>query len=178
MTPHLKIIACLSLTCGLPLTGHGAEANGCNLTLSDSELDYGHISPAQLKQHRNARYIDLPTRTFTLTAHCKQSTAMRIAFDGIGTPGNNFQLGRAGEFSLAITRATLDGKPTRMHSPESEKNRLLAGETLTPQTPTGPAKGKNLELQIRAAPRIDTYNTRATDELRLQGQGQFRLDTP
>lgn len=179
MTTSSKTPAYLLLV-GSCLIGnvHAGEASGCSLNLSESELDYGQISPAQLKYDRNDRFINLPPRTFTLTAHCQQPTAMRIAFNGIGTPNRAFLLGHVGEFTLDITRASLDGQTVPMRSNQGEETRLFTGEALVPYHANRIAFGKRLELQLRATPRIDTHNTRASDELRIHGEGHFQLDTP
>ncbi|WP_368566227.1 hypothetical protein [Pseudoxanthomonas sp. UTMC 1351] len=91
-----------------------AWAAECQLQISESELDYGSRTRAELigeRYHRDAS--PLPPRQVMLTAVCDQPSSMAFFYRGVAADETRFRFGD-GDFTLHVDQALVDGEPVML----------------------------------------------------------------
>lgn len=170
--PGFLLVFCLLLTTG------EAHAGNCQLSLSQPQIDYGVLRPAERSNGRFGTQIIAPgKRTFHLSVLCVDASPMAIRFTGSPAGGPGFRFGHDGSFTLELTHARLDGRNVELAAEQTlagtSGGRLLPGQMLIARVGGVPVTGRRLSAQVD----LDTYLPAALFSVRrettLEGGGQF-----
>ncbi|WP_231995711.1 DUF1120 domain-containing protein [Pseudomonas mucidolens] len=154
------------------------RAASCQLSLSQSRIDYGVLRQAQLLNDRFGPQIIAPgKRTLHLSVLCVDISPMAIRFSGAPAGPQGFRFGHGGSFTLGIKNARLDGRNVELTAEQPlagiPDGRLLPGHVLIARAGGVPVTGRRLSAQVD----VDTYLPVALFSVRrettFEGQGQF-----
>lgn len=185
-------MTCRTLTLlAIPLLGVAtlappALAAECQLQISESELDYGSRTRAELigeRYHRDA--LPLPSRQVMLTAICDEPSPMAFFYRGVAADETRFRFGD-GDFTLRADQALLDGEPVLLgHMGASDDTPMQADMAkalqphhgVTPMRDGQAAIGKRFSARIAVQPNINAVAP-LREETLWQETGYFELVTP
>lgn len=162
-----------------------AGAADCTLSLNDSTVDYGRLFGQRVGEAGGGVRTPIAASGRTLTALCKNDTAIAVKLDGVDTGEGTFRLGEVADYALAITQMTLDGKPVQTGKSTAGVPAVVVntpaqfrpGDVVMPMASGAPMTGRRLEIQLR----IQAFQARQTalsHETTVQSENHFRLVTP
>lgn len=167
------------LSLGL-LLGANAWGDECQLSLSDTALDFGLMNRAVALVPSAERLLG--DRRLSLTLNCTVPTDMSLFYRGIAAGAERFQFTPRGSYSLRVSDALLDGQAVELG--------LLAGSG-QPAVSTGaslrwrpehgvvpmragvPVSGRSLSLQLEASAWASEAASRVNDAVTWETSGVF-----
>ncbi|BDB17850.1 hypothetical protein cym2001_12150 [Pseudomonas sp. CYM-20-01] len=105
LKPHL-----LPLILLLSASAWGAE--DCQLSLSESKLDFGLMNRAAAQLPTPERLLG--ERRFNLTLNCQQPTDVSVFYRAMGASAERFRFTERGSYGLRVTEAVLDGQAVEL----------------------------------------------------------------
>lgn len=160
------------------LIAQGARADNCQLSLSQSSIDYGVIRREALVESPT---LGLGTRTLHLSVLCEEPSAMALRFVGVAD-GQAFRFGRQGRFRLRLKQALVDGRAVEWegaHVPgETTSGQLLPGQILVARAAGVPVTGRRLTAQVEIDTDLPSDALQVRSQTSLEGRGSFELISP
>ncbi|PIF78761.1 hypothetical protein CLU95_5959 [Variovorax sp. 54] len=173
-------LAALSTLAGTRV--HALASAHCDAQLSESLVDYGRMTRAQLQERQpDPARASLGKRRVTLTAVCAERTAMELSFQGAAADDTGFRFATNDRFTLRMLDAQLDGKPVRLAAPQVDATGLAPspvlrpGDRMSPVDGAGLAQGQRLTVQLEIEPFVGAAATRVAGESRWEGAGRFEV---
>lgn len=125
----MKIQSIIKFTLLAGLLCTSAARAECDVTVSDTNVDYGKLSNNDITSHRGSVYT-LDEREVRVNAICSEPQAMAL-FISDDSGERRFRFGDNGDILISAQQAVLDGKPvdlgkTLTHGsfvPKQERNR-------------------------------------------------------
>lgn len=125
----MKILSFMKLALLAGLICASAARAECNVSVSDTTVDYGKLSNSEITRHRSGVYT-LDEREVRINAVCSEPQAMAL-FISDDSGLRRFRFGDNGDILISAQQAVLDGKPvdlgkTLIHGsfvPKQERNR-------------------------------------------------------
>lgn len=105
----MKIQTILTLTLLAGLLCAGTARAECDVTVSDTTVDYGKLSNSEVTSQRGGVYT-LDEREVRVNAICSEPQAMAI-FISDDSGQRRFRFGDSGDILISAQQAVLDGKP-------------------------------------------------------------------
>lgn len=161
---------------------HAQASARCDAQLSESLVDYGRLTRAQLLERQpDPARASLGKRLVALTAVCAERTAMALSFQGAAADDTGFRFAANDRFTLRIVQAQLDGKPVRLAASHADatgsapSSLLRPGDRLSPMDGAGLAQGQRLTVQLEIEPFVRAAATRVAVESTWEGAGRFEV---
>jgi len=164
-----------------------AFAADCQLQSSQPVQDFGQFNPYELTKVPGSDSASLGQRVLQLTVICPDPSTLAIVFRGAAAGAQRFKMGDAGQFSLTVKDALLDGQPVnlgRAMNPKATPEHAAASVQLTPEyyivplaiSNSRPQQGKTLTLRVEINAYLKMDHLKIRDITPFQGQGFFELD--
>ncbi|WP_341892364.1 hypothetical protein [Variovorax sp. YR752] len=176
----LAALATLGVLAATPV--HAQASARCDAQLSESLVDYGRTTRAQLMERQpDPARASLGKRRVTLTAVCVERTAMTLSFQGAAADDTGFRFARNDRFTLRILDAQLDGKPVRLAASQVDATGvapspvLRPGDRMSAIDGAGLAQGQRLTVQLEIEPFVGAAATRVAGESTWEGAGRFEV---
>ncbi|TSD60055.1 hypothetical protein FFI97_007080 [Variovorax sp. KBS0712] len=174
------VLAALFALAGTP--AHAQASGRCDAQLSESLVDYGRMTRAQLLERQpDPARASLGKRLVTLTAVCAERTAMALSFQGAAADDTGFRFAANDRFTLRIVQAQLDGKPVRLAASQADATNsapsslLRPGDRMSPMDGASLAQGQRLTVQLEIEPFVGAGATRVAAESTWEGAGRFEV---
>ncbi|MFL1489959.1 DUF1120 domain-containing protein [Pseudomonas antarctica] len=165
----------LALFCTV-LAAPGAWAENCQLSVSQSRIDYGAIRRDAFVERAS---MVLGTRSLHVNVLCTEPAPMALRFIGVAADGQGFMFGRQGRFRLSLKHTQVDGRAVdwaATHLPgEPVSGQLLPGQTLVARAAGLPVVGLRLTARVDIDTELPADALEVRSETRLEGQGSFEL---
>ncbi|WP_211445223.1 DUF1120 domain-containing protein [Collimonas humicola] len=174
----LLVIFILNLTVALPSF---AAAQPCTISLSQTQIDYGRVSPADVSRQRHTHDgFSLGKQMIVLNVVCAEPTRFGIVFRGtVENKGFATENGQ-GTFSLVLTQAQADGQAVSWNrtddigrnnqrillAPDVEARPLLAGQSVPIS---------RLTVLVEIETKFPAAQARVVSDLTFSGRGQFQI---
>lgn len=179
ITPRLHGIIILLLT-----TWSGHSLAGCDIQISQSELNFATFTPQKTdRMHNGYRKINEPQQ-LTLTVNCDSSApaqSIALSFSGIAAGNQLYSLtsseGSVGVYQLTLHNVTLDGKSVMLQATDgtdSHSTAAFSGSRKFQPVINGAAiKGYQLSGQITAQIWADDKRALPRSGETWSGNGNF-----
>lgn len=169
------------------LTSSSPVFADCNVTVSDSNVDYGRVSSNEVSQHHGDWY-SLDERDVRINAFCSEPQAIAL-FISDSSGLRRFRFGENGDLLITAQQGMLDGRSvdlgkTRTHgafSPMGSKNRrkllVLNNEGLLPVRGGDVAIGQQFSLVLHLKPALKTGKHSSSGDEELLTNLNVQLET-
>ncbi len=170
----MKIRTILTLTLLAGLLCVSAARAECDVTVSETTVDYGKLSNSELTSHRGGVYT-LDEREVRVNAVCSEPQEMAL-FISDDSGQRRFRFGDSGDIVISAQQAVLDGKPvdlgkTLTHGsfePKQERNRkkllVLNNDGLLPVRNGEVPVGQQFSVLLRIRPALKPEQQHPQDE--------------
>lgn len=167
----VKLLALTGLLCT------SAVRSECNVSVSDTTVDYGRLSHNEITSHRGGVYT-LDEREVRVNAVCSEPQTMAL-FISDDSGLRRFRFGNNGDILISAHQAVLDGKPvdlgkTLTHGtfvPKQERNRkkvvVLNNDGLLPVRNGEVPVGQQFSVLLHIRPALKEGEQSAQDETNL-----------
>ncbi len=163
--------------------GAAAEEAPCSLTLSASNLDYGVVPLAALREdvNRSVSGAGLEARVLRLQAMCEQPRALALRFNGPVADAAAFRFGPLGLVRLVLRSATLDGRDAYFRvegENDGERRRstpLRPGQLVWVYLDGGVGAGQALQVELEVQPALPAGAAHSRERERWRMDGVFEL---
>ena len=161
------------LTAVLLVMGFAGNANAldeCQLSLSESLLDFGQMS--RLAQNDSAPERLLGERRLSLNFICPQTADMSLFYQALAAGPQRLQFTEHGSYAIQVSNGVLDGQPVELGlvpalgQPPSASGAVLnwrTGQGIAPVQGGAVLMGKNLSLQLTFSAWADIAATQVRD---------------
>ena len=175
---HLPRICVLAL-----LGSHQAQAlaDDCQLTLSESHLDFGLMN--RVIHSPASREIQLGERYLSLNLNCAQPADMSIFYRALAAVGSErFRFSDRGSYAVQASDGVLDGQAVELglisgpgQPPGTRANLLdwLADQAIAPLRDGLPARGSSFSVQLRVSAWALGDATQVRDAVTWEASGLF-----
>jgi hypothetical protein len=182
MTRHALVVAVIAL---ISLPTHAAPNDNCQMQISNTVIDYGHVTRAELLGRQvSPTSFALGKQTMTLSVNCRQPALMTIYFRGAAGDGNGYRFGNGGNFVLNLSLAQLDGKRVKLgnvrvtgQQPDNiaETILLTPGVGIVPMQDERTLKGASFSVQVEINTSVSGTASRVADRTTWRSSGSFEL---
>lgn len=172
---NIRSIIKLTLLAGL-FSASAARAE-CEVSVSDTTVDYGNLSNSEIISHRGGVYM-LDEREVRVNAICSEPQAMAL-FISDDSGQRRFRFGDNGDILISAQQAVLDGKSVDLGKtlthvslfPKQERNRkkvwVLNDEGLLPVRNGEVAVGQRFSVLLHIRPALNPGQQHAQDQENL-----------
>lgn len=186
----LKPTRCLGVCAALvflfsPLAVSAAPDDNCRMQISNTLIDYGQITRAELLERQvTPTALALGKQNMTLSATCRQPTLMTVFFRGAAGDGNSYRFGNAGNFTLRFSSAQIDGKPVRLgtvniagQQPENmgETAVLAPNMGVVAVVDERAVKGTSFSVTVEVDTKVTGTASRVKDKTVWRSSGSFEI---
>lgn len=170
------VLFSLSLLLGANAWG----ADECQLTLSDTTLDFGLMNRAVALAPATERLLG--ERRVHLHLNCSNPTDMSLFYRGLAAGAERFQFTERGSYSLRVSDAVLDGQSVELGlfasngQPPISTGATLGwrpGYGIVPIRGAVPVTGRSLSLQLEASAWASEAASRVNDAVTWDTSGVF-----
>lgn len=170
----MKIRTIMKLTLLAGLFCASAARAECDVTVSDTTVDYGKLSNNDITSHRGGVYT-LDEREVRVNAICSEPQAIAL-FVSDDSGKRRFRFGDNGDILISAQQAVLDGKPvdlgkTLTHGsfvPKQERNRkkivVLNNDGLLPVRNGEVPDGQQFSVLLHIRPALKSERQHPQDE--------------
>ncbi|MBC3209344.1 hypothetical protein HU755_21305 [Pseudomonas sp. SWRI111] len=161
-----------------------ALAEDCQISLSQTQIDYGQVIPPNSNVALNAGNMhDLGNRLISLNASCAQPAKLLLMLRGEQL-GADFKFAGHGQTRVALSNALLDGRRVdlaQIQSPgaapgaSSSAINVVPGDMIIPVSGGVPATGSVLSLQVEIQPVVPVSELRTRDAKTLEANLSFQV---
>lgn len=184
---HLKSIAVV--TCAiyaLFLTEQTFAAQECQITLSESSVDFGRVTQPGSNDPSSANAIHtLGNRVISLNASCPQPGKLLIQLRG-AKQSEQFRFARQGQVGVTLSNASLDGRSVNLAKVQSigsppgtsgSSIEAMPGDRVIPVSGSLPVEGSTLSMQIELKPQVPMTELRTRDAKTLEANLSFQISS-
>ncbi|NTZ06309.1 hypothetical protein [Burkholderia metallica] len=152
------------------------------MSINDANVDFGRVYGDRIGGSRVENRRSIASASRTISAQCVRATKMALRFDGAPSREGWMRLGRMADYTLTVTRVTLDGKDVQVgvmesggrHRVTAAPVRLRSDDVLFAGASDTAAAGRRLDVVVR----IDAYRTEEaplTADVTATAESRFRL---
>ncbi len=161
-------------------------AQECQITLSESNLDFGRVTqPGSNDPSSSNAMHSLGNRAVSLTAICPQPAKLLIHLRG-SAQGEQFRFAQHGQLGVTLSNASLDGRPVDLAKvqsigspPEISRSSIEAmpGDRVIPVSGGWPVEGSMLSMQVDFKPQVPMAELRTRDAKTLESNLAFQISS-
>lgn len=184
---HLKAIALMAcVICAVFLAEQSVAAQECQITLSESNVDFGRVTQPGSNNPTSANAMHpLGNRIVSLNANCPQPAKLLIQLRGAGQ-GEQFRFAQGGQMGVTLSNALLDGRSVELakvqltgSAPSTSGSSIEAmpGDRVIPVSGGLPVVGSQLSMQIEFKPQVPMAELRTRDAKTLEANLSFQISS-
>ncbi|AZP73497.1 DUF1120 domain-containing protein [Pseudomonas poae] len=168
------------LSLAILLFSVAANADECQLNLSESRLDFGLMNRAVALVPSAERLLG--ERRVSLTLNCPHPVDMSLFYRGLGAGAERFRFTERGSYGLQVRDAMLDGQAVELGLIAGSGQQPIATATalawrpehgIVPLRGGVPVTGRNLSVQIDASAWASEDASRVRDAVTWETSGLF-----
>ncbi|MGE1154550.1 hypothetical protein [Pseudomonas kitaguniensis] len=186
-TPNFQVIgltACVLYS--LFLAEQTFAAQECNITLSESNVDFGQVMrPGSNDPASGQPMFPLGNRVVSLNASCPTPAKLMVRLQGAGQ-GEQFRFAQRGQMGVTLSNASLDGRSVELAKVQSTGSapgtsgssiEATPGDRVIPISGGLPVVGSQLSMQVEFKPLVPMTELRTRDAKTLESNLSFQISS-
>jgi len=178
MNVYLGSLTLLAVASMAPLS---SWAQGCSLSLSPADIDFGQLNRTTL--HRSAGELPLPVRRLSLNLLCDTEHDLTLSYYAADHTSRSFTLGDRAKYRLSVLQASVDDQPVQWAGRQANTGQpstagaavLEGGYPVQPVRAGTVVKGRHMIAQVELRAALDSSVLDAADAQSWQARGTFEI---
>ncbi|PHN30728.1 hypothetical protein [Pseudomonas sp. ICMP 460] len=161
-------------------------AQECQITLSDSNLDFGRVTQPGANDPASGNAMHpLGNRVISLNASCPQPAKLLIQLQGAGQ-GEQFRFAQRGQLGVTLSNASVDGRSVQLAKVQSlgappgnssASIEAMPGDRVIAVSGGLPVEGSQLSMQVELKPQVPVAELRTRDTKNLEANLSFQINS-